>query len=149
MLDGAAIDRALKRETTSQKRVFFSGRLIKEKRIDKWLAAFRSVTKREHGVKGVLIGEGVEHDHIESMIRGLGLEGKVQIRKFYNSKADLYKMMAGSAVFLHMSEREGLGIIALESLALGTPVVLPDYSPIPEDVKRMCVVVKETRFPPR
>jgi glycosyltransferase involved in cell wall biosynthesis len=39
-----------------------------------------------------------------------------------------------------MSEREGLSVISLESLALGTPVLLPSYSPIPDVVKDMCVV---------
>ena len=46
-----------------------------------------------------------------------------------------------------MSEREGLSIIVLESLALGTPVLLPDYSPIPKEVKEMCIVRDEKNIP--
>jgi hypothetical protein len=34
-------------------------------------------------------------------------------------------------------------MIALQSIALGTPVLLPDYYPIPEEVRSMCVVEKE------
>ena len=46
-----------------------------------------------------------------------------------------------------MSEREGLSIIVLESLALGTPVLLPTYSPIPDEIKEMCVVKDEINIP--
>ncbi len=46
-----------------------------------------------------------------------------------------------------MSEREGLSIIAIESLTLGTPVLLPNYSPIPKEVKDMCIVENEKRIP--
>jgi hypothetical protein len=35
----------------------------------------------------------------------------------------------------------------LESLALGTPVILPDYTPIPEEVKRMCIVLPLGKIP--
>ena len=37
--------------------------------------------------------------------------------------------------------------MALESIALGTPVLLPSYTPIPRDVKEMCVVAPESSLP--
>jgi glycosyltransferase involved in cell wall biosynthesis len=46
-----------------------------------------------------------------------------------------------------MSEREGLGIIAIESVALGTPVILPSDTPIPREVREMCVVSDENAIP--
>ncbi|MEM3845470.1 MAG: hypothetical protein QXU98_07200, partial [Candidatus Parvarchaeota archaeon] len=50
-------------------------------------------------------------------------------------------------LMLNMSEREGLSITTLESLSLGTPVLLPSYTPIPSEVKGMCVVEDEANIP--
>lgn len=63
------------------------------------------------------------------------------------TKRELYEKIKGAKLLLQMSEREGLSIIVLESLALGTPVLIPDYSPIPEEVKRMCIVKDEISIP--
>ena len=61
---------------------------------------------------------------------------------FYKNKEDMYKRLKESSMLLHTSEREGLGIIVLQSILLGTPVLLPDYSPIPKEVRSMCIVAK-------
>jgi glycosyltransferase involved in cell wall biosynthesis len=55
--------------------------------------------------------------------------------------------MGRSSLLLNMSEREGLSIITLESLALGVPVMLPSYSPIPPEVKDMCIVKDRKDIP--
>lgn len=125
--------------------IIFSGRLIKEKRFDKWLNVVKEVSKRIPSLKAVLIGEGPESENIKKMIVNYGLGKTVEFRKFYpESKIkELYSEIRSAGLLLNMSEREGLSIIGLQSLALGTPVVLPDYSPIPNEVKEMCVVEGE------
>lgn len=145
VLDKKTLDAAkgVKRE---DKLVVFSGRFIKEKRLDKWLRVLHDVIKTDGGVRGVIIGEGVERQAIERDMRRLGLAGKVKIVPFYKDKAQLYRALARSSVFLHMSEREGLSIITLESLAVGTPVLIPENSPISEEARGMCVVVPEDRI---
>lgn len=144
VLDNGLLERALHSHSeVSEKRIIFSGRLIKEKRLDKWLSIVREVTSKDNEVKAVIIGHGVEAIKIRSLIEKLDIKGNVEIRPFYKDKINLYREIMNSSVFLHMSEREGLSIITLESIALGTPVVLPDYSPIPNEVKGMCVVRKE------
>ncbi len=134
-----------------KKCVFFSGRLIKEKRLDKWLEAIKAVSKRVKGIKAIIIGDGPEKTAIRHTINRLKLNGIVELRDFYRTenKRELYRRMKSSKVLLQMSEREGLSIIVLESLALGTPVLLPDYSPIPKEVKDMCVVEDEISIPYR
>ena len=130
-----------------QKReVIFAGRLIKEKRLDKWLLVLKSMQSRTRA-RGVIIGEGPEEDNLASSIRRMGLSGRVELRRFYKSKQELYRRIRESALLLQMSEREGLSMIVLQSIALGTPVLLPDYSPIPDDIKRMCVVGEENELP--
>ncbi len=40
-----------------------------------------------------------------------------------------------------------MSVLTLQCLALGVPVVLPSYTPIPKEIKQMCVVEKEDRIP--
>ena len=128
------------------KTVIYAGRLIKEKRLDKWLKVVKSASKNVKGMKAIIIGQGPELNRITKIIKQLKLSKIVELRDFYRTskKDELYKRIKESKVLLQMSEREGLSIIVLESLGLGTPVLLPDYSPIPREVKDMCVVKDET-----
>lgn len=127
--------------------ILLSCRFIKEKRIDKWLEIVKKVTLRYKKAGATLIGDGVELDQIKRLVKLLDLSNSVTIRPFYKDKMNLYREILESSVVLNMSEREGLSIIAIESVALGTPVVLPDYSPIPKEVRQMCVVEKEENIP--
>jgi glycosyltransferase involved in cell wall biosynthesis len=129
-----------------RKEVIFAGRLIKEKRLDKWLEVFGRIAKGARA-KGVIIGDGPERKRIESLVRKMGLGKQVEVRGFYSDHRMVFKRIKEAGLFLHMSEREGLSTVALESIALGTPVLLPSYTPIPKDVKDMCVVVPEARLP--
>ncbi len=131
------------------KRIIYAGRLIKEKGLDEWLRIVAELNKSKKDFEALIIGEGPEKNNLEKLISENGLESKVRIRNFYpESKKDLlYKAIKESKLLLQMSRREGLSIIVLESLALGTPVVLPRYSPIPKEVKDMCVVESRKALP--
>ncbi len=149
VLEDRKMDLVRKKIRSRKRRIIFSGRLIKEKRIDRWLRVVGKVVGKDRSVSAVLVGEGIERESIAGMIRSMGLEDSVTMMPFFKKKEDLYRELASSAVLLHMGEREGLSIIALESLALKTPVILPTYSPIPEEVREMCIVEKEERIPAR
>ena len=146
VLDSYEINKAIK-NIHKEKRVIFSGRFIKEKRIDKWLLEFKKVTPKDRDIKGIIIGNGVEKDSIQKQIKQLGLDKRVELKPFYKNKSELYRELARSSLFLQMSEREGLSIISLESLACGTPVLLPSYTTIPNEVKKMCIIEREELIP--
>ncbi|MGC9190697.1 MAG: glycosyltransferase family 4 protein [Candidatus Micrarchaeia archaeon] len=139
-----SIDLNKRKSTEGDSKVIFAGRLIKEKRVDKFIKIIAKASKRHKGLKALIIGEGPEKENLKKMIKEMGLPN-IEMRNFYkeNEKYKLYNEIAASRVMLHMSEREGLSLIVLESLALGTPVLLPSYSPIPKEVKEMCVVENE------
>jgi glycosyltransferase involved in cell wall biosynthesis len=142
-------DRKMARIKAKEAReIVFAGRLIKEKRLDKWLEVVAKVSKVTK-VKGLIVGEGPDAGQIKAQIKRLKLEKVVQLRGFYSGKEQsvLFSRIKGASLFLHMSEREGLSTVALESIALGTPVLLPSYTPIPSDVRDMCVVADEKDLP--
>ncbi|MEM0200846.1 MAG: glycosyltransferase, partial [Candidatus Micrarchaeaceae archaeon] len=131
----------------NERKIIFAGRFIKEKTIDKWLEIFKKVISLDKTIKGVIIGNGIEKNNIQKLVIKLDLEKNVVIKQFYKDKKELYRELASSSVFLHMSEREGLSIIVLESLQCNTPVVLPKYTPIPIEVSSMCVIKNEVDIP--
>ncbi len=134
--------------TRKTREIVFAGRLIKEKGLDRWLNVVAKTVKITRA-KGVIIGDGPEVPRIKAQISRMKLQGKVELRGFYSgaNKSALFRRIKEAGLFLHMSEREGLSTVALESIALGTPVLLPSYTPIPEDVKRMCIVADERVLP--
>jgi glycosyltransferase involved in cell wall biosynthesis len=144
VIDNALLGGIKKRKR--EKRIIFSGRFIKEKRIDKLLDVMDRVSRKRKDIKAVIVGKGPEKEEIVKKAKHLKLEGTVRILEFFQKKKDLYNMIASSSVFLQMSEREGLSIITLESLSLGTPVIIPEYSPLPKEIKEMCIQVPENRI---
>ncbi|MEM3839082.1 MAG: glycosyltransferase [Candidatus Micrarchaeaceae archaeon] len=129
-----------------ERKIVFAGRLIKEKRLDKWLRIVNEVNKSVP-IRAVIIGNGPEKAAVEKIIKELGLSEVVEMAGFFKTKKELYKEIKGADAFLLMSEREGLGVVAVESVALGTPVFVPDYSPLPKEVKEMCIVENEEKIP--
>ncbi len=149
VIDNEAVERIRGEEISKERQVIFSGRFIKEKGLERWIDAVSSAIRIDPRIRGVIVGSGIEERRIRKEIEGRGMEKKIEIRPFYKDKLELYREIARSDAMLHMSEREGLGIIALESIALGTAVIIPDYSPVPEEVKEMCIVESEERIPER
>ena len=135
-------DREISKVRAAQKRglVVYIGRLIKEKRFDRWIDAIREASRKNKTIRGVIVGEGPEKESVLHIISALKLSGTVSVRGRIKRRRDAYALLKTASMFLNMSEREGLSATALESIALGTPVVLPSYSPIPKVVKDMCVV---------
>ena len=127
-------------------RIFFSGRFIKEKRLDLWLRVVKEVHAKLPKTEALLIGDGPEADALRKQIKAQHLEKVVAMRPFYPEESEMWEQLASSSVLLMVSEREGLSAITLKSLALGVPAVLPEKSPIPDEVKSMCVVEKEPRL---
>ncbi len=127
--------------------LIYWGRLIKEKRLDKWLHVFAETKKKVKNLRGMLIGDGPEFEGVHEMIKRMKLEGSVELKHSYNDQKELFGTVAQSSALLQMSEREGLSIIVLESVSLGVPVVLPSYTPIPDEVKELCNVDDESKLP--
>ena len=124
--------------------VIYAGRLIKEKRLDLWIDAVAKAHKLNTEIKGLIIGSGPEEAAVKKRVKHYPF---IKMRKPYSSKAQLYKAVGGSICMLNMSEREGLSVIAIESAALGTAPVLPDNTPIPDEVKELSIVRNVDRIP--
>lgn len=103
------------------------GRLAKEKDFPTLIRAFARV-RREVESRLLILGEGPERLHLESLIQELGLGAHVSMPGFVSNP---YPYMARAAALVLSSLYEALSTVLIEALALGTPVVATDcpYGP--------------------
>ena len=111
-------------------------------KLDIWVRVFAKAYEKDSSIRGEIVGTGPERDEILGIIKEMKLEKAIKVIKPFDDKALLYRKMSEASVFMNTSEREGLSIVSIESVALGTPVIIPDYSPIPPEVRRLCIVDK-------
>ena len=113
--------------------IFFVGRLEWEKGPDILVQAIPRVLADFPDARLILAGKGSYTKQIISMIQDEGLEESVQLAGFISDETrnELYAV-ADVAVF--PSRYEPFGIVALEAMAAGTPVVVSDVGGLSEVV---------------
>lgn len=123
--------------TTRQRRFCFVGRLVEKKGVDRLLEAYaQAQAVAGDGLPPLLIaGDGPLREQLAAQARKLGIAAHVTFAG-WQDPADIPVLMAGSLAVLVPSvtardgDREGLGLVAVEALAAGTPVIAYDYGAI-------------------
>jgi glycosyltransferase involved in cell wall biosynthesis len=88
------------------------------------LRAFAQVRAKLPDVKLVLVGEEPD-ESIRTLVDTLGLAEAVCFPGIV-SKDELLRLYQGAELFVLPSRQEGLGIVMLEAMACGTPVIATD-----------------------
>lgn len=116
------------------------GRLAKEKSFDLLLDAFSRL--QDKSVRLVIIGSGDEARTLKRMAESLGVDERVEFTGLIPfDKVPLY--LAASDFFAFASITETQGLVTLEALAAGCPVVAVDASGTREAVDDTCSVLTE------
>ena len=105
--------------------ILFVGRLVRHKRVDFLLRAFASVTSRFPDYRLKIVGRGYEREALGSLVLDLRLGDRVDFVDAMEEDA-LRAEYARSRCFVLPSEQEGFGIVLLEAMAAGTPVIALD-----------------------
>jgi glycosyltransferase involved in cell wall biosynthesis len=100
--------------------ILYAGRLMREKNIDELI---ESVEGTDY--KCCIIGDGPEMERLASLSRGLALEKQVKFLGFIEYE-EVIARMKSAKVFVLPSGREGFGIVLLEAMASGLPVIAVD-----------------------
>jgi glycosyltransferase involved in cell wall biosynthesis len=106
------------------------GRLTAAKDYPTLLRAF-SIVGQKLPVRLLILGDGKERAHLESMARQLGLTENVQMPGFVENPL---AYMARARLLVLSSKWEGFGIVLVEALACGTPVVSTDCKSGPREI---------------
>lgn len=114
--------------------ILFMGRLVYEKGIQHLISAMPKVLERYNDSKLIIAGKGGMIDELQAQVNSLGIQNKVYFTGYLNSK-DVTKMYKCADVAVFPSTYEPFGIVALEGMLSGTPVVVSDIGGLNEIVQ--------------
>lgn len=97
------------------------GNLIQGKGFNTLINAFYKAGFGEN-VKLIIIGDGPEYNNLQKQISDLDLNNKVQLLGFME-REDISKVMHKSNAFVLASRSETFGVVYIEALATGLPVI--------------------------
>jgi len=110
-------------------------RLAPQKGLDVLLEAFASAASRsERHLRLAVVGEGPLGPALSAQARALGRDGSV-VWLGRQPPADVPSILAAFDLFALPSRYEGLGLVLLEALAAGIPIVASRVGPIPEIIR--------------
>ena len=118
----------------NEKIILFMGRLVYEKGIQNLIAAMPKVLAHYNDAKLVVAGKGGMIDELRHQVDHLGLGNKVYFTGYLGAK-DVQRMYKCADVAVFPSTYEPFGIVALEGMLSGTPVVVSDVGGLNEIVE--------------
>jgi glycosyltransferase involved in cell wall biosynthesis len=103
--------------------LLYVGRLAFEKNCDFLLRMLPKVRVQVPDVLLLIVGEGPARRQLERLSRQLGIEDNVRFIGYLQRDGSLEDCYAAADVFVFASRTETQGLVLLESMAIGTPVV--------------------------
>ena len=103
--------------------LLYVGRVAFEKNIDFLLRMFVRVRARRPDALFVIAGEGPALPHLTRLARELGVEAHVRFIGYLDRGTELPDCYAAGNAFVFASRTETQGLVLLEAMAQGTPVV--------------------------
>ncbi|MDE2126776.1 MAG: glycosyltransferase family 4 protein [Armatimonadetes bacterium] len=128
-----AADFRLRFAAPDEKLVLFVGRGVREKGAQILVEAMPQIRSASGGVKLVIAGGG-HRQHLVDLAHSIGVGGNVFCTGFISDDA-LLRLYRVADVACFPSLYEPFGIVALEAMAAGTPVVVSDAGGLPEVVE--------------
>jgi len=96
-------------------------RLIEQKGIDVLIHAFAEL--KDHSVL-LIVGTGSDEAVLKQLAQELGVSDRV---RFLGARHDIPDVLSVADVFVLASRYEGLGIVVLEAMAAGKPIIISDF----------------------
>jgi glycosyltransferase involved in cell wall biosynthesis len=131
--NGVDLDRFRDRTPYAYRRryIFSYGRLTYKKGFDMLLEAFAKVLQCVPDVDLILAGEGEENAALREQARHLNIEAHVF---FYGrgTQEDIVRLLNGCELVVMPSRSDAFGIVALETMAAGKPLLATRVGGVPE-----------------
>ncbi len=104
--------------------ILFLGRLVLVKGVDKLIGAMPHVLHKIPNAKLVIVGLGEMRDYLEKMVQNLNLQDVVKFCFEFIPEEERIAHYAACDVAVFPSLYEPFGIVALEAMSMGKPVVV-------------------------
>lgn len=131
-----AVDKAFRERYAApgEKLIFFIGRLVREKGVQVLLEALPAIREQVPGARLVVAGRGPYEQELYHLTSRLGLEGAVHFTGYIDEQTR-NQLYAGADVAVFPSLYEPFGLVALEAMATGAPVVVGNCGGFMETVE--------------
>ena len=96
------------------------GRLTKIKQFDVLIKSYNNSRLKNKGIKLLILGEGIEKDNLNKLIKDLNLTDFVELLGFKNK---VYSYIEKAKALVLTSKVEGFPMVLIEALTLNTPIV--------------------------
>jgi glycosyltransferase involved in cell wall biosynthesis len=106
-------------------------RLVRQKGLDILIQAMRPIKDSVPDARLLLAGDGPERPALERLARDVGLADSVS---FLGHRDDVDDLMRSAWILVHPSRWEGFGLVLLEAMKQGLPIVAARVSAVPEIV---------------
>lgn len=115
--------------------IVFLGRLATPKNPQRFIKIISDLVRELPAVKVAIIGSGELKTECTKLIEDYRLENNIEMLGFL---VNPYGILAKSKILCMTSEWEGFGLVAVEALSLGVPVVASDVGGLPGIVNNKC-----------
>lgn len=111
----------------------FIGRLVKQKNVNNIIKVFSRLVKQFSNTTLVIVGNGPEKNNLKKLVKKLNIENNIHWHDFTD---DVGSILEQIDVLCLSSFFEGLGLILLETMSVGKPIICPNVSAFPEVIKQ-------------
>ncbi len=103
--------------------LLYVGRVAHEKNIGFLLKVVRRLSVQQPEILLVITGEGPAEQSLHQQVQALGIEKNVQFIGYLDRNTELNACYKAADIFVFASKSETQGLVLLEAMAQGTPVV--------------------------
>ncbi|TCI36219.1 glycosyltransferase [Exiguobacterium sp. SH4S7] len=102
--------------------IVFVGRLVEEKNPQAFISYIKKLTIKLPDLKIAMIGDGPLRNECEELIEKYNLNNNIDLKGFIEGP---YSYIKNAKLVVMTSKSEGYGLVAIESMILKTPILIP------------------------
>lgn len=112
---------SIQKSRGDKRNILFVGRLVEEQKgLDLLIEAFKIINSADDKWNLIIVGDGPDKEKLIKMINESGLNNNIFIKEPTNNIVEYY---LNSSIFVSTSRWEGFGLVIIEAMECGLPVV--------------------------